>query len=422
MKETIIDDSRVIQVENGVVGPVEPRQITIKPKKISEFPGVPRPYIEVARNYSSTLLMGPPLCDELIFLVQHMFTEEEASLVRHLKPFNRKTAADLARAEHRPPEKVRLLLEEVANDKHLLMSSGPEGNKRYMIMPLAGGTFELVQMGASVGTEEDAFFDWRRRFAELYEALYSTGYGVDYAKHSPSLLRSLPIGQSIHSHPMALPSDHLEEVVDRYKRFGVGRCGCRMTKRHLNEDCGRPLEVCAGMGDAVEASISKGWLRRVEKRELLEIKARAESSGLVNWVVNVDEKYGRRFNVMCSCCGCCCDVFRSITEFNTPGLIAPPHFLPVFNHDKCTYCGLCATKCQMGAITLDTKARTRVHESKRCIGCGQCVLVCPKKGALQMEPTLNYKSPAKSYFMMGVKLFPNLLRLAWNIKKDRQKH
>jgi len=420
MSKTIIRDSCVVQVNDGIIGPVEPRKKSVIPRKIDDFPGVPNAYLEVARNYSSTLLMGPPICDELVALIQHMFSEEEASLVRHIRPLKKRTPGELARAEHRSIEEVCEILEHLANEKHILMSSGPEDNRRYMIMPMAGGTFEFVQMGTSVGTSKDTLFDWRRRFAELYEELFKTGYGVDYARHSPSLLRSLPIGQSIESNPMALPSDKLEEVLDRYQTFAVGRCGCRMTKRHLGEDCGRPLETCTGMGDSVESAISKGWMRRADKEEILEIKAQAEASGLVNWVINVDEKSGRLFNVMCSCCGCCCDVFRSITEFNTPGLIAPPHFMPAFDQGRCIYCGLCAKKCQLGAITVDTKRKTRAHQPQRCIGCGQCVVVCEENRAIRMEPTLRYKRPAKSYPMMGLTLFPNLLRLAWNLRKDRR--
>ena len=285
------ENSRVIQIANGVIGPVAPRCKTIKVKETGDFPTVSRPYLEIARHYASPLLMGPPICDELIALVQHMFTEEEALLVQHLKPFKRKTAAALAKIENISVEQVQSTLERMANEKHILMSFGSTGNKYYMIMPLVGGTFELVQMGTEVGTPGDTLFTWRRRFAELYEALFKTGYGVDYAKASPSLLRSLPIGKSIDAHPMALPSDKVEGVIDRYKRFAVGRCGCRMTKRHLNEDCGRPMETCAAMGDMVETSIQKGELLARQGTEgsdftfIVEGKAWVEKDGkIINYL------------------------------------------------------------------------------------------------------------------------------------------
>ena len=77
-----MDTSNVIQIVDGIIGPKEPRKKTITPKAFSDYPGVYKPHLEIAKNYSSILLMGPPICDELIALIQHMYTEEEALLVR----------------------------------------------------------------------------------------------------------------------------------------------------------------------------------------------------------------------------------------------------------------------------------------------------------------------------------------------------
>ncbi len=416
----ITSSSRVIQIKDGVIGPVEPLPVTVPYKKIGDYPGVPKVYTEVAKHFSSTLLMGPPICDELISLVQHIYTEEEASIVRHLKPYRIKTAKAIARAENRPVEEVSTILEYLANEKHTLLSYGPLDNRRYLMLAMVGGVFEMVQMGKDVGAPYDTLLAWRRRFAELFEELFDTGYWTDYTKHSTSLLRTLPIGQSIESNPIALPSDRLEEVFDRYNTFAVGRCGCRKTKQHVGEDCGRPLDVCTAMGDYAESIINKGFMRRVEKKEIIEIKKEAESKGLVHWLANVDEISGRFGNFSCSCCGCCCAVFRTITEFNMPGLVAQPHFIPSFNSIECDSCGLCAKRCPMGAITVDTKNEILMHQTKRCIGCGQCVLACEKKHAIQMGPSSNFKRPANTLPMMGIKMLPRFLRMTLNVWKERR--
>jgi len=155
--------SRVIQIQDGIVGPREPRLRSVRPKKIGDYPGVPAPYLAVARMYSSPLLMGPPLCDELIALVEHIYTEEEASLVRHLKAFPGKTAGAVAAAAHRPVEEVRPILERLALEKFVLLSSGPGDKKRYYLLPLMPGAFEMVLMRTSL----DTLTAWHRRFAEL---------------------------------------------------------------------------------------------------------------------------------------------------------------------------------------------------------------------------------------------------------------
>ncbi len=420
MNKTTDSSSRIIQVKDGIIGPVEPRPVTVQHKKIGDYPGIPAVYLETAKNHSSPVMSNPPICDELIALVQHMYTEEEASLARHIKTLKKLTAAELAKLENRPVEEVRKIMERLANEKHILASFGTGNDKRYGIMPMAPGTFESVQMDRSVGTPNDALADWRKRFAELYEELYSTGYMSELAKNFPAVLRTLPIGRSIESNPSALPSDKLEEVFDRYNNFAVGNCGCRMTMRQVGEDCGRPLEVCTAMGDYVDFIINKGLMRRAEKKEIIEIKKQAEESGLVHWIGNYDELSGKYGNFSCSCCGCCCVAFRQMTEFNLPSTFAPPHFVPDFNLIKCDYCGQCAKRCQLGAITINTTVKSLTHSALRCIGCGQCSLACDKKQAVEMKPVPKFKKPGNSLLLLGIKSLPQFLRMTWSAWKERR--
>ncbi len=420
MSENKGASSRIIQIKDGVIGPVDPSIRTITPRRIGDYPKVPMVHLEIVKNYSSTLLFGPPVCDELVAFVQHMYTREEALLVRYLKPLTRKTASAIAKATHRPVSEVSKILEYLANDKQVILSSGSGDKKRYSILPIVGGTYEVVQMGRSNETPEDPLYEWRKRFAQLFEELYNTGYFTDFAKNSISIIRTIPIGQSIESNNMALPSDKLEEVFDRYDKFAVGNCGCRVTLRHKGFDCGLPLETCTFMGDFGKIMVDRGFARFVDLKEILAIKKDAEAKGLINWVTNLDEKSGRFGNYSCSCCGCCCIIFRTINEFNVPGLVTKPHFMPVFDDSKCTSCGLCAKRCQLGAITVDTKGKSLVHQPGRCIGCGQCVLACEKEKAIEMKATPNYKKPPGSVPMMGIKMLPKLMRTGWGIWKGKK--
>lgn len=98
-------------------------------------------------------------------------------------------------------------------------------------------------------------------------------------------------------------------------------------------------------------------------------------------------------NTSCFCCGCCCMMMRTIGEFNAPGYMAPPHFMPEVDADKCSYCGKCARACPMGAWTVDTKAKTRAFEAIRCVGCGLCYVACDKDKAIALKPVPGYVSP-----------------------------
>ena len=165
------------------------------------------------------------------------------------------------------------------------------------------------------------------------------------------MVRYLPVGKAIDAHPMALPSDKLEVVLDQFETFGIGQCQCRMAMQVLGRGCGKPLGNCTVMGQWAERGIEEGVLRQVSKKEALEIKREAESHGLVNWMMNVESPRGQ---CSCSCCGCCCHALRAVNEFNAPGFIAPPHFLPRLDPAKCVSCGRCAKNCPMGAIIVDT--------------------------------------------------------------------
>jgi len=406
---------RVIEVKQGVVGPATPRPRSVRPKKLTEFPGVGTAHLQVAEKLASPLLTGPPVCEELVAFVQHLFTEEEAGVVRHLGQFAGRTAADLAKAEHRPVEQIEPILQRLAGVKRAIAASGPDGARTYRLMPIMPGIFEMVLIGES----PDALSPWHRRFAELFEALYETGYITDYqqGQAGPSLfVRVLTVGRTIDAHPMALPSDRLEVILDRYTVFGIGQCQCRMAMQVAGHGCGKPVGNCTVMGEFAEAGIRHGWLRPVSRHAVLEIKREAEAHGLVTWILNAEAAKGQ---ASCSCCGCCCHAMRMVSEFNAPGVMAPAHFRPRFDDARCTYCGQCAKNCPMGALATDVHQHTRQHLAARCIGCGLCVVACGDRRAVAMEPVLGYTLPYQSWFAYQARATAGMVKNAWTVWRSR---
>ena len=404
---------RVIQVSKSIVGPVEPKPNAVRPKRVGDYPGVPGVYLQLARKFSSPRLMGPPICDELIALLQHTFTEEEAGVVRHLGALRARGARGVARAEHRPLDEVERILHRLAFEKRTILCDGPNPKRRYTLLPVMPGMYEMVLIGES----PERMSEWHRRFAELVEALFETGYTCDYPDFPSRVFRFLPLGRAVGGHPMALPSDRLEVVLERFDTFGVGHCQCRMSQQIVGQGCGKPLEVCTAMGDWARLGIARGWLRRVARDDVLAIKREAESHGLVTWLVNVEST---RSQASCSCCGCCCKAMRVVSQFNVPGVVAPPHFMPRFDRSRCTYCGRCAASCPMGAITVDTERKSLEHEPARCIGCGLCRLACDRRQAIAMEPVPDYRVPYKSWFSLLLHNVPGALRASWKVPRSRR--
>lgn len=357
-------------------------------KKVGDYAGVSRAHLEVADNYSKPYLIGPPVCDELISLIEHMFTEEEAEVVRHLKPYRPRTAAKLAEASGMPLEHVKPILDRLDTEKQVIGSLGEGEKKKYIILPVVPGTFEMVM----IRTDTDSVTPWHERFAELFEALYATGYLRDYLRKPVEPVRYLPVGEVIESQPMAYPSDRLEDILDRYDDFALSLCQCRLVKDLSGEGCGKMLETCTIVGDWAHVLVEKGMSKTASKRDIIEVKRAAEKEGLVTWMVN--EESGRFTSCLCSCCGCCCAALRTITELNCPGFIARPHFMPGIDQKDCVYCEKCVKVCPMGALEVvgEGKSRRLIHKPERCIGCGLCVVACDN-GAMTLEEVPEYRKP-----------------------------
>ncbi len=380
-------------------------------RKPADYPHVPQAQLDVARRLSNPVIMGPPLCDELIALVRHVFTEEEADIARYLRTLRGKTAEQVARAAHRPVDEVRPILVRLGTEKRAIAATGPDERRLHRLAPLVPGMFEMILIGQNI----ENLSPWHRRFAELFQAVYETGYLADYHFAGP-IARGLPVHQTADLQPSAIPTGQLEAILERFDTFGIGQCQCRTAMLAIGKGCDAPRGNCVAMGRWAEKGISAGWLRPASRAEVLDVKLEAEAYGLVNWMMNVESLRGQ---ASCSCCRCCCYAMRAVRQFNVPGLFAPPHFMPQFDYTKCAYCGRCAVQCPTAALVVDRRAKTHELLAERCIGCGLCATTCNVRGAVTMTPVSQSPRPYRNWLSFAAGLAPSIVRNVWRAWRTR---
>jgi len=365
----------------------------------------------LTRYYSSPLLLGPPRSDDLLALVMHIYTEEEADVAQHLRPLRPRTAAQLAGPCGRGADEVARVLDHLSYKKNVLLSWGAAEERKYAIMPVVPGTFEAALMTNGPAT----FNSWHRTFAEIFERIFDTGFLLDYNLGLQPAVRYLPVGAVAKSLTAAWPSDKLEQILEPHDLFAVGNCQCRAAMHLVGKGCNRPLENCLAIGPLSQLFIDKGSMRQVDRGEALAIKREAEESGLVSWMGNVrpGDEWG---NISCSCCGCCCHGLRVISEFNAPGMISKPHFMPARNEDLCDACMLCVKACPMAAWAVS--GERLIFQQVRCIGCGLCVVKC-NRDALALETVASVRPPDDSWKEKLAKMTPVALAASSRVWLNR---
>jgi electron transport complex protein RnfB len=183
-------------------------------------------------------------------------------------------------------------------------------------------------------------------------------------------MRTIPVNKSISVQNVVMPYERAEELVHSQKAFAVSNCICRQERRVLGKGCDKPEESCLQLGLAADSVVRNGRGRAISMEEALAILQRAEEVGLVLQPNNAQDPV-----FICTCCGCCCGVLRSLKSYPEPASMVVSAFWASLNSDTCKGCGLCMKRCQMEALHLDNKKA--VLDVNRCIGCGLCVSTCP---------------------------------------------
>jgi electron transport complex protein RnfB len=298
-----------------------------------------------------------------IRILQQLFTEEDASLAMYMSLIAEEPRIIAYRAGI-SLEKAEKWLREM--DCKGLIFSIKEKDK-----PLRYRMQQFI-----VGLWEQQVYSLTPELVRDFEEYLPSFINLDIWQKVPQL-RVIPVNKSISVINNILPYEQVMELINVYSEFTVLDCICRKEKHILGQGCNKPLESCLsfGMTDERNKRLNRG--RAIGRAEVLDILNRAEKAGLVLQTGNA-----RRAVYICTCCGCCCGVLRSIKNDIRPASRVSSPFRVKLDSNKCSGCGTCLDRCQMDALRLDNGKA--LLNPDRCIGCGLCVSTC-STGSLTLQ-------------------------------------
>ena len=291
-----------------------------------------------------------------IRLLERLFTEEEAELYLQLSPLLQKPD-DVARRLDRDPDVIAGMMEHMAK-KGLLFRKRKGDLVRYSAVPYVVGIFEH-----QLGRMDEGF-------ARDHEEYFETAFGRTIQSFRTPVLRTIPINRQLVANYPVAPYEDVLQIIDDQEKIAIAPCVCRTTTKLAGKECSKPVENCFSFGSHADYYVENGMGRFITREEAREIVRKNEEAGLVMQPFN-----SKKIGGMCSCCGDCCGVLRSLKMHPSPAEMVQSNYFARVDETECTGCETCVERCQIEAIEVVDGIST--IDLNRCIGCGLCVTTCP---------------------------------------------
>jgi len=295
-------------------------------------------------------------------ILKQIFTGDEAELFLKLTQMP-ETPEKIAGRTGDDPGELAERLEAMAKKGQLFrLRKGDE--VRYSAIPYVIGIFEF-----QLNRMDEAL-------AKDMERYYEEAFGKTVQSHGTPIMRSIPINRQVQTKLPVAPYEDVMGIIDQQDFIAIAECICRKTAKLAGKGCHYPMETCFLFGSHGRFYVENNMGREITKDEAKKIAKDNDKAGLVMQPFN-----STRVGGMCSCCGCCCGIMRSIKMQPVPADAVLSNYYAELDAGPCTGCGVCVDRCQMDAITM--KDGLPAIELKRCIGCGLCVTGCDT-GAMKL--------------------------------------
>ena len=309
-------------------------------------------------------------------ILQRLFSLEEAEFFLEMTPLL-ETPAQVAERLNQPEADVADQMEAMAK-KGLLFRLRRPAAVKYAAIPYVVGIFEFQLPHIDAETARDM------------EEYYQLAFGRTIQANKTPVMRTVPVNRTLVARWPVAPYDDVLDILDNQKTIALAECICRKMAQLNDRGCGKPLEACMVFGSHADYYVENGMGRYITVDEAKEVARKNEAAGLVMQPFNSQKVGG-----MCSCCGDCCGVLRSLKLQPKPAEAVQSNYFAMVDEDLCTGCETCVERCQMEAIAVPEDVA--VIDLDRCIGCGLCVTTCPTEAmSLARKPEEAIYVPPKS--------------------------
>jgi len=347
-----------------------------------------------------------PVNDTSISIIKHVVgeNEDELDFICAFKSKASQTMEELSSSSGFSSEDISRITDTLARKGLIFNQPGGSGIMIYRLLPLMNvGLMEYKFMGELTGDEgekelallfEKLVSEVRDNLQRNYDQLlpaFKTAPSVDRtvaptAGENGRTIRVVRVDKVVETpEEFILPSQSVEEIIDKFDDIAVGHCFCRQRREVLEDGCvtKAPTLNCFTFGKSARHTTAQGFARKVTKEEALKIMKEAEAAGLMHKAYHPASNESRPETSICNCCKDCCDVLRMWREGAMP-LINSTYYVSEIDIDLCTGCGTCVDSCPTDAILLNAENLAE-RDAEACLGCGICARFCPEEAILLKE-------------------------------------
>ncbi|TFF89643.1 MAG: 4Fe-4S dicluster domain-containing protein [Promethearchaeota archaeon] len=341
-----------------------------------------------------------PISDTLLSILKHAIAEENLEFMMAFKKSISQSMDQLKESSGLTEEEILEKADALAKKGVLFNQPSSSGVMVFRLLPI-GRQFEYTFMQELEKTEENMkISDLFAKLHEELDGLIQKNYDrfIKGMSKIPPIDRTVPIrtnketGNELNiivnkeleaPEQKIIPTQKVEELINKFDDIAVGHCYCRQHKEFLGDPC-KHIELtpsCFTLGKSARHTSNHGFSKLVSKEEALKILKKIEDAGLVHKAYHLHSDISKDEVAICNCCSCCCLTARDCLIFPVSNAT---NYLASIDQDLCVGCGTCVEKCYNKAIELnDDNIAERIEEY--CVGCGVCAYLCPENAISLIE-------------------------------------